>query len=261
MPLPSHECDAIPHKGSTTGLGKNATIAAMIAMIALVGSPVRVQRPSVLIPLSRHRGRAPQPARLNVTSDYVTTHHDTEKTGLRALSPTEVNDDNGDQRMSARELHQNEAQVYPTDAKEREKAQRKKLKAEGKEHQAKKRKKVVEDHYDDCGDDLSSLRDEALSGLAYPDLLHDVLMLKADEYETCQFEHRQYGDPLPKGMDATAVGISPPSAPTYVREVDGMYKRPPLKDCEGCHMARDAEHPSRSRIEGKCRYPHVVPKE
>ena len=47
--------------------------------------------------------------------------------------------------------------AFPTDAKVREKERRKKLKEQGIEQTVQKRKKVVEEHYDDCGDDLSSL--------------------------------------------------------------------------------------------------------
>ena len=46
---------------------------------------------------------------------------------------------------------------YPTDAKEREKNKLKAEKAAGIERVVKKRKKIVEDHWDDCGDDMTSL--------------------------------------------------------------------------------------------------------
>ena len=49
--------------------------------------------------------------------------------------------------------------AFPTDAKEREKAHRKADKEQGIEKVVKKRKKIMEDHHDDCGDDLSSLHD------------------------------------------------------------------------------------------------------
>ena len=53
-----------------------------------------------------------------------------------------------------------EAQAsFPTDAKEREKAKRKADKEAGVDKQVQRRKKVMEDHYDDCGDDMSSLHD------------------------------------------------------------------------------------------------------
>ena len=48
--------------------------------------------------------------------------------------------------------------AYPTDAKEREKSRRKSLKAQGKAHVVRKRTVTVEEHFDDCGEDLSSLK-------------------------------------------------------------------------------------------------------
>jgi hypothetical protein len=56
--------------------------------------------------------------------------------------------------------------AYPTDAKEREKARRQANKEAGVETVVRKRKKVMEDHYDDCGDDLSSLHDPDLVGVS-----------------------------------------------------------------------------------------------
>ena len=51
-------------------------------------------------------------------------------------------------------------QAYPTDSKEREREQRKADKEKGIEHVVKKRKQVVEDHHDDCGEDLGSIVDD-----------------------------------------------------------------------------------------------------
>ena len=59
-----------------------------------------------------------------------------------------------------RDLRQQQT-FNPTDAKVREKERRNRLKEQGIEHVVKKRKKIMEDHYDDCGDDLSSLQDKA----------------------------------------------------------------------------------------------------
>ena len=48
--------------------------------------------------------------------------------------------------------------MYPTDAKEKGKAKKKRLQELGIEVSVKKRVKTVQDHYDDCGDDISSLK-------------------------------------------------------------------------------------------------------
>ena len=52
MPLPNHNCDTLTHRGSTNWLGRLGTVTAMVAMIDMLGSPVRVRRPSVLLPRS-----------------------------------------------------------------------------------------------------------------------------------------------------------------------------------------------------------------
>ena len=72
--------------------------------------------------------------------------------------------------------------------REREKARRKAEKEAGIERPVQKRKKVMEDHYDDCGDDMSSLHleDEASgpSNLCYEhnDILSDY------EHEQCLYQ-------------------------------------------------------------------------
>ena len=59
-------------------------------------------------------------------------------------------------------------QLFPTDAKAREKERRKAAKEAGNEHVVKKRKKIMEDHHDDCGEDLSSLTEEQGTALCHP---------------------------------------------------------------------------------------------
>jgi len=48
--------------------------------------------------------------------------------------------------------------VYPTDAKAREKEMRKAQKASGKAHVVNKIIMKIEEHFDDCGENLSSLK-------------------------------------------------------------------------------------------------------
>ena len=222
MPLPNHNCDTLTHRENTNVLGQLATVTAMVAMIGMLGSQVRVQRPSVLIPRPAKRNRD------------------------RALNPTILIDTRTERIGDSHERTLDEpTHAFPMDAKEREKAHRKKLKEEGKDHHAKQRKKIVEDHHDDCGDDLSSLQDESFSGLAHPDLLREVLLLKADEYELHAQDEHEYGEPIPQMTCVVAVGLSPPEAPTYARDLDGSLVRPPLPDCEACSLGRgstDASH-------------------
>ena len=48
--------------------------------------------------------------------------------------------------------------MLPTEAKEREKEQKKALKEAGTPHVPQKKPKIIEEHYNDCGEDLSSLK-------------------------------------------------------------------------------------------------------
>ena len=50
--------------------------------------------------------------------------------------------------------------AYPTEARERQKKREKKAKEKGETLAVKKRKKYVEDHHDDCGEDISSIAKE-----------------------------------------------------------------------------------------------------
>ena len=52
---------------------------------------------------------------------------------------------------------EDQADVYPTWQKIQQKEKEMELKAEGKKPNTKKRKFVIEDHFDDCGSDLSGL--------------------------------------------------------------------------------------------------------
>jgi hypothetical protein len=69
--------------------------------------------------------------------------------------------------------------AYPTDAKEKDKAKKKADKEAGIERQAQRRKKVMEDHYYDCGDDLSSfMMPEASVGHATSAMIPTTTYLK-----------------------------------------------------------------------------------
>ena len=73
--------------------------------------------------------------------------------------------DSGRYRSNPEE--QTPKKVYPTDAKSREKERRNSQKASGKAHVVKKRVMNIEEHFDDCGDDLSSLKGVELCSLAW----------------------------------------------------------------------------------------------
>ena len=74
--------------------------------------------------------------------------------------------------------------TYPTEAKVREKNRKKALKEAGVEVQVVKRKKVIEDHHDDCGDYMSSLQGDEL--LVVQDKRYDSNdELSDDDHDYC----------------------------------------------------------------------------
>ena len=60
-------------------------------------------------------------------------------------------------RRTEAQGQQQTASVFPTDSKEREKQKDAKNKEKGIEKVVKRKPKIIERHYDDCGDDLSFL--------------------------------------------------------------------------------------------------------
>ena len=63
--------------------------------------------------------------------------------------------------------------IYPTDAKSHEKERRKAQKESGKAPVAKKRIMKIEDHFDDCGEDLILLKGVELCFLAWTSSLNE----------------------------------------------------------------------------------------
>ena len=102
--------------------------------------------------------------------------------------------------------------AYPTDARERQKKKEKLAKERGEEKQVKKRKKFVEDHYDDCGEDISSIADERQINLLVTDDIEDDVL--TEQEDSSYLAYMLWGSE----MDRT---ISPPPsvcAPTSFEE-------------------------------------------
>ena len=79
-----------------------------------------------------------------------------------------------------------EQKAYPTDAKAREKERRKAQKASGKAHVGNKQDMTVEEHFDDCGEDLSSLPGDETCTLAWTTPLHEdsLPLIPEEAYST-----------------------------------------------------------------------------
>ena len=145
---------------------------------------------------------------------------------------------------------------YPTDAKEREKVKKNLLKEKGIEHNVVKRKKIMEDHYDDCGDDLKSLDDVAYLG----------------ETQPCQFDSEEE---LADQEHKHGLLSSNPTSLSYFVDVSkvakaqrgstpapGVDPRAPLKKdstCPGCKHFRARSDWEHTREVGQCSYPYDEP--
>jgi hypothetical protein len=143
--------------------------------------------------------------------------------------------------------------AYPTDAKEREKARRQADKEAGVERVVQKRKKVIEDHYDDCGDDLSSLHDAEVVGLSCRQC-HDLNEVLSDEEDDnclkAEFGHRVQCYPVDYDKIAKA---QPGGAPT--RGSDERAPAPSVSTCPGCRHYRARSDWEHTRGIGQCKYP------
>ena len=97
---------------------------------------------------------------------------------------------------------QSKTSAFPTDAKEREKARRKALKDQGKAHVVKERTVIVEEHFDDCGEDLSSLK-----GLDSPSIAWTSAIPDEDQYMLVDEAHSDIGDGLDRMLFSTSTGV------------------------------------------------------
>ena len=144
--------------------------------------------------------------------------------------------------------------LFPTDAKAREKERRKAAKEAGNEHVVKKRKKVMEDHHDDCGEDLSSLMDEQGTALCCPcgydsdDILSDE---DSNDYLLSTYGKQVQTYPVDLSKVARAQPGGTPSGPD-----SRASKRPQDCRCPGCRAYKAKRDWAHTRIIGECKYPY-----
>jgi len=144
--------------------------------------------------------------------------------------------------------------AYPTDAKVKEKEKKKKEKEQGVERKVKKKPKVIEDHYDDCGDDLTSLGPDdpspGVSGVVLP--LYSTFL---DEWSAAEIQDRAKAWPLiiPKTREDVAKAV-------LHKGERGRYMGPQQDSpCPACSLFRAIDCHTHSRKEGECRYPYNSP--
>ena len=150
--------------------------------------------------------------------------------------------------------------AYPTASREKVRDRRNRMKAAGIEIVVKKKKFVVEDHHDDCGDDLSSLGpvDETMLtvGLSAP------YTLDSDEERIDQdFDRRmvqQLAYPITYPIDPDTVK---PPAPGGVpgKGRDPRAAKPDRTTCPSCRQSRAKDDWEHTREIGQCAYPYDMP--
>ena len=145
------------------------------------------------------------------------------------------------------------AHAYPTDAKEREKARRKKREAQGETITVKKRKKVVENHHDDCGDDLSSLTGCVFSHLNTDDTEDEFLDHDAEHAMLSYLGAHAHVYPV----DLASVAQAQPGDALLGR--DPRAKPAKESSCPGCRHFRARNDWEHNRVIGECSYPHDHP--
>ena len=144
------------------------------------------------------------------------------------------------------------AVAYPTDAKEKERIRRNERKARGEVIVVKKKKFAVEDHHDDCGDDLSSLE---ISCYAQPcDYGTDSDLSDQDHNQCLLAECSQAYFPIDIGKVARAQEGSTPHPGR-----DPRAKAPKESSCLACKHYRARDDWEHNRIIGECSYPYDEP--
>ena len=125
--------------------------------------------------------------------------------------------------------------VYPTDAKERDKNCRKEEKAQGIEKKVDKRKKLMEDHHDDCDDNLSSLNIPEGPDVALPCAYDTDDALSDEDHDDCML--RQLGNEAHVfPVDISKVAQAQPGEPQV--GTDPRAPRPSESPCPECKNSR-----------------------
>ena len=147
----------------------------------------------------------------------------------------------------------NNSSAFPTDAKEREKAWKKAEKEAGREVTVKKKKKIVEDHYDDCGDNMSSLD-------AYADYDTDEELLDEDYDQQLLNYYQDVGrmsEVLAYPINEANVAKAKPGVAVSGRDHRAVAQKE--SKCPGCRFMRARNDWTHTREIGQCSYPHDEP--
>ena len=156
------DSDSIPTRGTTCGLFRRIFVLLVIALLILLGAEVlasggRDQGVPGHTRLSSLGPPAGGPSRsLNKYHLRVNMNTTEPPSGGHELQ-TQQAPEAGHSGSQSQQQCDRGVLAFPTEAKQKEKERRKMQKEAGNPHVAKKRAKIIEDHFDDCGEDLASL--------------------------------------------------------------------------------------------------------
>jgi hypothetical protein len=179
-----------------------------------------------------------------------------DSTPQQAVNSTNDSTNLNSQSTVTTTAHTTTTNAFPTDAKEKAKAKKKQLKEKGITIEVKKRHKVVEEHYDDCGDDLSSLQEDTMHGLVRRCDFDSENELSDQDHEDCLYldiPWRWWAFPI----DVSRVAKAQPGVPVPGR--DPRAKPPGESNCPGCKHYRSRDDWEHNRVIGECSYPHDEP--
>jgi len=166
--------------------------------------------------------------------------------------------DSASHTLSGKVLSEEPQEAYPIDAKEGEKARRKHEKDSGIERVVQKRKKIMEYHHDDYGEDLSSLHDKYESvALTFPcdfDTEDELSDQDHNELMRREFGYRLQAFPIDRTSVAKAQSGSNPHSGR-----DSRAKNPKSSTCPGCKHYRSRDDWEHTREFGECSYPYDKP--
>ena len=145
--------------------------------------------------------------------------------------------------------------TYPTDAKVREKNRRKAQKEAGQEHVVQKRKKIMEDHHDDCGTDISSLHEKDTTNLVFPCDFDTDDQLSDEDRDFCLVA--EFGRCIQcYPIDVSRVPkASPGGSPAPGRDPRAPNPSKDNNTCPGCKHFRPRNDWTHTRVIGECCYP------
>ena len=180
--VPTPGCSALASKRTFGGILLSLATAVSRSGWAFATTPVAFQSPSVAGRLPAGVSTALLPPRTGTSADDPAAgSQQAPDSRLLAQQIGGSHCAEADQHNSSPSNTKSTAAAYPTDSKEKERNRRNKMKAEGQEVVVKKKKFHIEDHFDDCGEDLSSLGPDSEYTDVATDAREEAMWIDSDE--------------------------------------------------------------------------------